>query len=299
MSEASVRRKPSWLKVRLPQGRKYVDLKRRVRGLKLNTVCEEALCPNVSECWGRGTCTIMILGDICTRACSFCAVTSGRPEGLDRAEPERVARAVAESGWRYVVLTSVNRDDLEDGGASIFAECIRRIRRHSPGTRVEVLTPDFEGKERDLRTVLEAEPDVFAHNIEVVRRLQKIVRSKSTYECSMHVLKQAKEIRPAQIVKSGLQLGHGETEDEVLECFDDLSAVGLDVLTIGQYLQPTGGGRHREVRRYVPPEEFARLGREARARGIRHVFSGPLVRSSYKAEQVFAGEEGLGDGAGR
>lgn len=295
MTEALIRTKPPWLKVRLAQGAEYARLKRRVRALRLNTVCEESLCPNVSECWGRGTCTIMILGNVCTRACSFCAVRSGRPTGLDTGEPERVARAVAESGWSYVVITSVNRDDLADGGASIFAETIRKIRAYSAGTKVEVLTPDFQGNDAALETVLSARPDVFAHNIEVVKRLQRTVRSRSSYECSIGVLRRAKELRPGQITKTGLQLGHGETEEEVLECFDDLARVGVDVLTIGQYLQPTAKGRHRRVRRYLPPKEFDRLGEEARRRGIRHVVSGPLVRSSYRAEQVFSG--GLGAGA--
>lgn len=282
-------RKPSWLKVRLPSGQKYFALRSRVRDLNLNTVCEESLCPNIAECWGRGTCTIMILGDTCTRACGFCAVKAGKPSGLDLQEPRRVARAVAESGWSYVVVTSVARDDLADGGASIFAETIRRIRAESPGTRVEVLIPDFEAREASLRAVVEAHPDVLAHNVEVVRRLQKIVRSRSSYETSLAVLRLAKEFEPSQITKTGLQVGHGETEKEILELFDDLATIRVDVLTIGQYLKPTASPRHRDVERFVPPEEFERLAEEARRRGIPFVFAGPLVRSSYKAEQVFAG----------
>jgi len=282
-------RKPPWLKVRLPHGEEYFRLIRRVRDLKLNTVCEESNCPNLSECWGRGTCTIMILGNLCTRACGFCAVKAGRPTELDLQEPERVAKAVAESGWSYVVLTSVARDDLADGGSAIFAECIRRIRESARGTRIEVLIPDFQGSEGSLLKVLNARPDVFAHNIEVVRRLQDSVRSKATYECSMGVLRHAKELMPAQLTKTGLQVGHGETDDEILELFDELAAIRVDVLTIGQYLKPTSSIRHREVKRYLPPEGFERLAGEARSRGIPHVFAGPLVRSSYKAEQVFAG----------
>jgi lipoic acid synthetase len=294
MSEAArVReRKPPWLKVRLPSGEKYFALRARVRQLRLNTVCEESLCPNIAECWGRGTCTIMILGDTCTRACGFCAVKAGRPSGTDLLEPARVAKAVAESGWSYVVVTSVARDDLADGGASIFAETIRRIRTEAPGTRIEVLIPDFQASESSLRSVIEARPDVLAHNIEVVRRLQRSVRSRSSYETSLGVLRLTKLLEPSQLTKTSLQVGHGENEAEILELFEDLAAIRVDVLTIGQYLKPSDSARHREVERYATPEDFERLADEARRRGIPFVFAGPLVRSSYKAEQVFAGTAG-------
>jgi lipoic acid synthetase len=280
-------RKPKWLKVRLPSGEGYVRLKNRVRALGLHTVCEESNCPNVADCWARATCTIMILGETCTRGCAFCAVKTGRPEKPDPDEPERVATAVSRSGWKYVVLTSVTRDDLGDGGASVFAECIRRIRKASPGIRVEVLIPDFGGAWEPLRTVLEAGPDVLGHNLETVRRLTPEVRSRSDYDRSLEVLRRAKAAKAGQRTKSGIQLGHGETEEEVIRVFEDLAGVGCDILTIGQYLKPTGRPRHRDVMRYVPPEEFERLAELAEAKGIRHVFSGPLVRSSFRAEEIF------------
>lgn len=278
-------RKPPWLKVRLPTGEGYRTTLRVAREKRLHTVCEDSLCPNIAECWGRKTATFMILGDICTRSCGFCAVKSGRPTELDLEEPRRTAEAIRELGIRHAVITSVNRDELEDGGASIFAETIRQIRLLSPGTRVEVLTPDFLGKLHALEKVWEARPDVHAHNIECVPRLQRQVRSAATYERSRKVLEETR--KRGILTKTGLQVGHGETWEEILGVLDDLSKIGLDILTIGQYLRPTA--EHLPVRRYYTPEEFARLAEEARARGIRYVQSGPLVRSSYRAEEPFEG----------
>ncbi|MFN3484120.1 MAG: lipoyl synthase [Planctomycetota bacterium] len=276
-------RKPPWLKVRLPSGEGYRTTLRIAREKRLHTVCEDSLCPNIADCWGRKTATFMILGDVCTRSCGFCAVKSGRPTGLDWDEPRRTAEAVRELGIRHAVITSVNRDELPDGGASLFAETIRQIRLLSPGTRVEVLTPDFLGRLDALEKVWEARPDVHAHNIECVPRLQRQVRSAATYERSRRVLEETRKRGiPA---KTGLQVGHGETWDEILWVFDDLARIGLEILTIGQYLRPTP--EHLPVRRYYTPEEFARLAEEARARGIRYVQSGPLVRSSYRAEEPF------------
>ena len=272
-------RRPPWLKVRLPSGEGYAATLRTARDRKLNTVCEDARCPNIAECWGRKTATFMILGDICTRACGFCAVKTGRPGDVDADEPRRTAEAIRELGIKHAVVTSVNRDDVPDGGASIFAELIRQVRAISPGTTIEVLTPDFL---HSVGTVLDERPDVFAHNVEVVPRLQKEVRLRATWERSVAVLRRSRE--RGVLTKTGLQVGHGETWDEVMEALDLL--VPLDVLTVGQYLQPTLD--HLPVRRFWTPDEFARIADEGRARGIRHVFSGPLVRSSYRAEEVLA-----------
>jgi lipoic acid synthetase len=278
-------RKPPWLKVRLGGGPVFRQVERTVETLKLNTVCQDAICPNIAECWGRGTCTYMILGDICTRACRFCAVKTGKPKEYDLQEPERVAAAVVQMKVRYAVVTSVNRDDLEDGGALVFARTVDQIREKSPGTRVELLTPDFQGRLESIQTVVRAAPDVFAHNIETVRRLTPVVRHRSGYDRSLEVLAAIKRANPRQLTKSGIQVGHGETEEELDHSFVDLARAGADVLTIGQYLQPTR--YHLPVRRYYTPQEFAALRERALARGIRHCFSGPLVRSSYRAEQVF------------
>jgi lipoic acid synthetase len=253
------------------------------RERQLHTVCEDAMCPNIAECWGRKTATFMILGDICTRSCGFCAVKTGRPTELDRDEPRRTALAVKELGIRHAVITSVNRDELEDGGAEIFAETVRAIREHSPETRVELLTPDFLGKRPALETVWASRPDVFGHNIECVPRLQRQVRSAANYERSIMVLEETR--KRGLLAKTGLQVGHGESGEELLGVMDDLARIGLDILTIGQYLQPTR--EHLPVRRFYTPEEFATLGAEAKRRGIRYVQSGPLVRSSYRAEEPF------------
>ncbi|BDG60918.1 lipoyl synthase [Caldinitratiruptor microaerophilus] len=274
-------RKPDWLKVRLETGESFTHLKGLMRAKTLHTVCEEARCPNIYECWNHGTATFMILGDTCTRNCGFCAVKSGRPTGLDLEEPFRVAQAVASMRLEHVVITCVARDDLEDQGASVFAATIRAIRQLSPGTRVEVLTSDFQGRREALQVVMDAEPDIYDHNIETVRRLTPLVRSRAEYDRSLAVLRMAKEMKPHIPTKSSIMLGFDETREEILQAMDDLRAAGVDILTIGQYLQPTP--RQLQVMRYVPPEEFAELKEEALRRGFRHCESGPLVRTSYHA----------------
>lgn len=280
-------RRPDWLKIQLRTGENYRELKALMRGQTLHTVCEEARCPNLFECWSHRTATFMILGRICTRACRFCAVTSGRPTELDLQEPERVAEATVAMGLRHVVVTSVARDDLEDGGAEIFASTIRAIRRRAPGCSVEVLIPDFQGQEMSLRKVLEAGPDILNHNVETVRRLSDRVRSRAKYERSLQLLERSKAIAPRIPTKSSIMVGVGETWEEILATMDDLRAVDCDILTIGQYLQPTR--KHLAVDRYYTPDEFAQLKEEGLKRGFRHVESGPLVRSSYHAhEQVEA-----------
>ncbi len=286
-SHPVVLRKPAWLKVRLPTGEGYATTLKVARAQGLHTVCEDAMCPNIAECWGRKTATFMILGDVCTRSCGFCAVKTGRPVGLDLDEPRRTALAVKELAIRHAVITSVNRDELEDGGAAVFAETVRQIRAASPETRVELLTPDFLGKRRALETVWASRPDVFGHNVECVARLQRQVRSAANYERSLMVLEETR--KQGLLAKTGLQVGHGETWEEILSVIDDLARIRLDILTIGQYLQPTR--EHLTVKRFYTPEEFARLRDEAKARGIRYVQSGPLVRSSYRAEEPF--ETGL------
>ncbi len=283
------RRHPEWLKVRLPGEGKFADVRALMKGLHLHTVCEEARCPNLAECWGVGTATIMILGDTCTRACRFCAVNTGDPGGtVDPLEPARVARAIAQLGLNYVVITSVDRDDLPDGGASHFAQTVRWIREFSPHTRVELLTPDFQGNVRALRTVVEVRPDVLAQNIETVRRLTHVVRDRRAgYELTLFVLRTWKEMAPDLLTKSSIMVGLGETDEEVLETLRDLRAAGVDIVTIGQYLRPTGKRVHLPVVRYVSPETFAWYREEALRMGFLEVFSGPLVRSSYCAERVF------------
>ena len=280
-------RKPSWLKVRLPGGPNYLRLKGIMRRASLHTVCEEARCPNIGECWEAGTATFMILGDICTRACAFCAVTSGRPQGLDLGEPLRVARVVRELGLRHAVITSVNRDDVPDGGAGIFAATIGAIRRRSPGTSVEVLIPDFLGNWEALATVMAARPDILNHNTETVPRLYRRVRPKARYERSLELLRRAKEMDPSVLSKSGLMVGLGETEEELLAVMADLVAVGCDILTLGQYLRPSA--KHIPLERYYHPQEFAALAEAGRRLGFRHVEAGPLVRSSYRAERQVEG----------
>ncbi len=275
--------RPPWLKVRFRPSEEYEHVRRAVREGGLHTVCEEARCPNIGECWGRGTATFMILGDICTRSCGFCAVKTGRPVALDTDEPRRVALAVLRMGLRHAVITSVNRDELPDGGAGIFAETIRWIRRLSPETTVEVLIPDFKGDRAALEAVMRAGPDVLNHNVETVPRLYRTVRPQARYERSLEVLRRAKEIDPQVVTKSGLMVGLGEERDELIRVFCDLRAAGVDVLTVGQYLRPTP--HHLPVARYWTPEEFEELRQEAAALGFRHVEAGPLVRSSYHADE--------------
>jgi lipoic acid synthetase len=274
--------RPEWLKVRFPAGPNYERLRELMRAKDLHTVCEEARCPNIGECWSRGTATFMILGDTCTRACGFCAVSSGKPGALDPGEPARVGLAVQRMGLRHAVITSVNRDDVPDGGASLFAETIRWVRRLSPGTTVEVLIPDFLGVRDALATVLAAQPEILNHNTETVPRLYPSVRFKARYERSLELLQRAKELDPGALTKSGLMVGLGETKDELLKVFRDLAALGVDILTVGQYLKPTP--KHLDVVRFWHPDEFAELKTEALALGFRHVECGPLVRSSYHAE---------------
>jgi lipoic acid synthetase len=285
-SEAQ-RRHPEWIRARLPSGPNYQELKSLMRGLTLNTVCEEAHCPNIGECWEQRTATVMILGDTCTRACGFCAVKTGRPTWNDEDEPRRVAQAVRQMGLEHVVVTSVARDDLADGGAHLFAETIRALRRESPGMGVEVLIPDFNGEPGPLRTVMEARPDILNHNVETVERLQKPVRKRARYDRSLGVLSTAKAMA-RQIsgegsvhTKSSLMVGLGETREELSATFRDLRAVDCDILTVGQYLRPSAD--HLPIVRYVPPAEFAGMKEEALALGFRHVESGPMVRSSYHA----------------
>lgn len=272
-------RRPEWLKIRLQTGDHYREVKRMMRGNTLHTVCEEARCPNIYECWAQRTATFMILGKICTRACRFCAVTSGQPTEMDWAEAERVAETVKRLELRHAVVTSVARDDLADGGAALFAATIRAIRQRVPDCTVEVLIPDFQGDWQALKVVLEAEPDVLNHNIETVRRLSDKVRSKAKYDRSLALLRQAKQINPRIPTKSSIMVGLGERWEEIVQTMEDLRAVDCDILTIGQYLQPTR--RHLPVVRFWTPEEFAVLKQEGVRRGFRHVEAGPLVRSSY------------------
>lgn len=260
-----------------------------MRSKTLHTVCEEARCPNIYECWANRTATFMILGDVCTRACRFCAVKTGLPTELDWAEPKRVAEAVEQMGLRHAVVTSVARDDLRDGGASIFAATIKAIRQRNPLTSVEVLIPDFQGKTEALQIVMDARPDILNHNIETVERLSDSVRSKAKYRRTLELLSRAKEMQPEIPTKSSIMIGLGETWDEILQTMDDLRAHDVDILTIGQYLQPTR--KHLKVEKYYTPDEFAELKTEGMKRGFRHVESGPLVRSSYRAhEQVEAAQ---------
>ena len=278
-------RKPPWLKVRAPWGETYNQVRQLIHGLGLHTVCEEARCPNIGECWGQRTATIMILGDVCTRACRFCAVTTGNPRGkVDVTEPYRVAEAVARMGLSYVVITSVDRDDLPDGGAGIFAETVRQIYRRNPDIIVEVLTPDFRGNLDDVRTVVEARPRVFGQNIETVRRLTHVVRDKRAgYEQTLRVLQAVKEMDPTIYTKSSIMVGLGETPDEVLETMRDLRAHRVDLLTIGQYLRPTDRRRHYPIAEYIHPDQFQAYKKAAVEMGFLYCAAGPLVRSSYKA----------------
>jgi len=280
-------RKPPWLKVKLPSGESYEHVLSEVRRLDLHTVCQEAMCPNIGECWGAGTATIMILGDVCTRGCHFCNVKTGSPRGeVDWTEPKRVAEAVAELGWTYLVLTAVDRDDLADGGAAIFANTVRAIHTKSPDAKVECLTGDFAGDLAALDIVLAAQPDVLAHNVETVERLQSTVRDRrASYRQSLAVLGHAKASGKVRYTKTSLMLGLGETEDEVARTMDDARAHGVDIFTMGQYLQPTQ--RHLPVVEFVSPEKFARLKVLGEGKGFVQVVSSPLSRSSYHAEQAF------------
>jgi lipoic acid synthetase len=320
---AAPRRHPEWIRARIPSGEAYQDLRRLMRGQRLHTVCEEARCPNLGECWAERTATVMILGDVCTRSCAFCAVATGRPGAVDADEPKRVAEALSGLGLAHVVVTSVARDDLADGGASVFAETIRRLRAACPGMGVEVLIPDFNGEEPPLRAVMEAGPDILNHNLETVERLQKPVRKRARYERSLEVLARAKALAselagqapvsaaptppsaaptppsaaptplsagpsvPPVHTKSSIMVGLGETRDELRQAFADLRAVDCDILTLGQYLRP--GPANLPVARYYHPDEFAEMRAEALELGFRHVEAGPMVRSSYRARYQVPG----------
>jgi len=273
--------KPDWLKVRFPGGPSYLRLRQLVQGQRLHTVCEEAHCPNIGECWEQGTATLLLLGDVCTRACGFCAIASGRPTDLDADEPARVATTVQELGLRHAVLTSVTRDDLPDGGASIFAASIRRIRQLSPDCVIEVLIPDLQGNWSALAAIMEAAPAVLNHNLETVPRLYGRVRPKAIYAQSLDLLRRARGLGPRAITKSGVMVGLGESQNELIEVFRDLRCAGVDVLTLGQYLRPSAW--HLPIDRYYAPDEFASLREEALGLGFQHVEAGPLVRSSYHA----------------
>jgi lipoic acid synthetase len=283
-------RKPAWLKVRAPGGPNYLRLKARLREWNLHTVCEEARCPNIGECWEDATATFMILGDVCTRNCGYCAVAHGRPVWEDREEPERIGRAVAALGLDYVVITSVNRDDLADGGAAHWAATIRAVRRHAPGCRVEALIPDFQGQAAALQTVLDAGPDVLNHNTETVPRLYKVARHGGRYERVLELFRRVRAAAPRMRTKSGLILGLGETREELVATFRDLRAVDVEILTLGQYLRPSPA--HLPVARYYHPDEFAELAAVARGLGFAHVEAGPLVRSSYHAKRQTLAAEG-------
>ena len=277
------RARPAWLKVRLPTGPTYENLRRLMRSKELHTVCEEAHCPNMAECWGAGTATFMILGDTCTRSCGFCAVKTGRPGGVDADEPRRVGEAVAQMALGHAVGTSVNRDELPDGGAEIFADTIREIRRQSPATTVEVLIPDFVGRPESLDAVLAARPEILNHNVETVPRLYPRVRPQARYERSLEVLRRTKQRAPDLVCKSGIMVGLGETRDEVVATMRDIASQGTDILTVGQYLRPSPV--HLPIERYWAPSEFDDLRDAGMTMGFRHVEAGPLVRSSYHAER--------------
>lgn len=280
--ETKPRRRPPWITVRAPSGDSYSDLKRLMRSKSLHTICEEARCPNIGECWSHGTATFLILGDVCTRSCRFCDVTTGRPGPIDWKEPERVAQAVRAMELRHVVITSVNRDERKDGGAPIFAQCIERIREVQPGCTIEVLIPDFKGDAEALKIVMDARPDILNHNVETVKRLFRTVQPQDRYEWAMTTLRNAKILWPAAVTKSGIMVGLGEHFKEVLEVMRGLRELDVDILTIGQYLQPTR--QHLPIDRYYTPEEFAEFKRLGEDMGFKWVESAPLVRSSYNAE---------------
>jgi len=283
--DSPVRRKPDWIRVKAPVSREYNETRRIIRDNRLHTVCEEAACPNIGECWAKKHATMMIMGEVCTRACAFCNVATGRPAALDPMEPSNVAVAVAQLGLEHVVITSVDRDDLEDGGAAHFAKVIRAIRQESPGTTIEVLTPDFKDREGAIETLVESRPDVFNHNLETVPRLYPSIRPGARYFTSLELLHRVKRIDPAMFTKSGLMVGLGETREEVGQVMDDLRAADVDFLTIGQYLQPTR--KHAPIDRFVTPEEFYGYAALARGKGFLLVASSPLTRSSYHAQEDF------------
>jgi lipoic acid synthetase len=289
MAKMNHQPRPSWLKVKLPSGERYFRLKTLMHAQRLNTVCEGAHCPNIGECWGRGTATFLILGDVCTRACKFCAVKTGLPPKYDLDEPRRVADAIQQLELRYAVITSVDRDDLDDGGAFIFAETIRRTREACPQIQLEVLIPDFQGIVDALRMVVEARPDVLGHNIETVPRLYPTVRAGSRYRRSLDHLRNAKSFGISMTTKSGLMLGLGENQEEIVAVLCDLREAGVDIVTLGQYLQPTR--THLPVERFYAPEEFDAFRDHAYSLGFQYVASGPLVRSSYRAEQYLTREK--------
>lgn len=274
-------RKPPWLKVKAPGGKGYAEIRRLMRELRLHTVCEEAHCPNVGECWNHRAATFMILGDVCTRNCAYCAVAHGTPPEYDPEEPARLAEAVTSMRLEHVVITSVDRDDLRDGGAEIFAGCVEKIRDRLPNTSVEVLIPDFKGSDRALAIVLDAEPHILNHNLETVERLYPLVRPGGRYQRALRLLRRAKEIKPAQLTKSGIICGMGEEWDELLGAMSALRSVGVDIITLGQYLRPSGS--HLAVSRFYTPEEFTQLVHIGAEMGFKHVEAGPLVRSSYHA----------------
>ncbi len=282
--------KPEWLKARAPGGENYHDLKKLARSLNLHTVCESAHCPNIGECWSHRTATFMMLGNLCTRRCGFCAVPKGRPQAIDLDEPRRIAEAVAQLGLKFAVITSVNRDDDVLGGARIFAEVIRQIRMQAPGCQVEVLIPDFQGNPQAIRTVVDAKPEILNHNTESVPRLYRVVRSGARYQRTLRLLAYAKEIDPSMVTKSGVMVGLGEEMHELLQVYRDLAAVGTNVLTIGQYLRPSKD--HLPMARIYTPQEFAFMKEEALRMGFRHVESGPLVRSSYHAHEQAGAAQG-------
>ena len=277
------RRLPTWLKVKMPSGPNYSKLQTLIKTQGLHTVCEEARCPNIGECWEKETATFMILGDICTRACTYCAVTTGRPINLDLEEPKRLANTVKILGLKYAVITSVNRDDLPDGGAFIFAQCIRQIKKRVPTCKVEVLTPDFQGDWKALKIVTDANPETFNHNIETVKRIFPRVRAKGDYQLSLRLLDRVKDFMPDGVTKSGMMVGLGETKTEIIETMEDLLQHRCDLLTIGQYLRPSQ--KHAPISKWYTPEEFADLEKIGMEMGFKHVASGPLVRSSYHADE--------------
>lgn len=282
--QAEYIRKPEWLKTKINTNESYRGLKHLMRDKKLNTVCEEARCPNIYECWSeRKTATFMILGDTCTRGCRFCAVKTGLPNELDWGEPKRVAESVAIMGLKHAVITAVARDDLNDGGAAVFAETVRQIRKHNPGGTIEILPSDMKGDYESLHTLMDSEPDIFNHNIEAVRRLTKKVRAIAMYDRSLQLLQRVKEIAPNTPTKSSIMVGLGETKEELIEAMDDLLAHDVDIVTIGQYLQPTK--KHLLVERYYHPDEFEELKQIALEKGFRHCEAGPFVRSSYHADE--------------